>query len=88
MLMTIFGKVHLVVGCLGLLIQWCSRTEGVFTLHHNPSTSLNQRVHHSIKVMAPRLAASQHQLIGDMIRSGTLEQADIAKAGGCTKRSV
>jgi len=28
--------------------------------------------------MAPRLAASQHQLIGDMILSGTLKQADIA----------
>jgi len=38
--------------------------------------------------MAPRLAASQHQLIGDMILSGTLKQADIAKVGGCTERSV
>ena len=40
------------------------------------------------KNMAPRLAASQHQLISDMILSGTLKQADIAKVAGCTKRSV
>ena len=82
-----FGDVHLVVGCLGLPIRGILELN-VFAFHHKLSTSLNQRVHHSIEVMAPRLAASQHQLIGDMIRSGTLEQADIAKAGGCTKRSV
>ncbi len=38
--------------------------------------------------MAPRLAASRHQLIGDMILDGTLKQADIAKVGGCSERSV
>jgi hypothetical protein len=38
--------------------------------------------------MAPRLAASRHQLIGDMILDGTLKHADIAKIGGCSVRSV
>ena len=39
-------------------------------------------------LMAPRLAASQHQLISDMILDGTLKQTDIAKVGGCSERSV
>jgi transposase len=39
--------------------------------------------------MAPNLAASQHQLIGDMIRSGeSITQADMAKAAGCSERSI
>ncbi|XTI93684.1 hypothetical protein V2W45_1499998 [Cenococcum geophilum] len=60
--------------------------------HHVPSTSTftttTQQQKRSIFTMAPRLAASRHQLIGDMILSGALKQADIAKVAGCTKRLV
>jgi transposase len=57
-----------------------------------PSTSLHQqtvkREQHTISFMAPRLAASQHQLIGDMILSGSLKQADMAAVAGCSERSI
>jgi hypothetical protein len=38
--------------------------------------------------MAPNLAASQHQLIRDMILSGSLKQADMATAAGCSERTI
>jgi transposase len=38
--------------------------------------------------MAPRLAVSQHRLIGDMLISGTLTQAQIATAARCSERGV
>ena len=38
--------------------------------------------------MAPNLAVSQHQLIRDMILSGSLKQADIAAAAGCSERTI
>lgn len=38
--------------------------------------------------MAPNLAASQHQLIGDMILSGSLKQADMADIAGCSDRAI
>jgi transposase len=38
--------------------------------------------------MAPRLAASQHQLIGDMILSGTLKQTQMAAAARCSERGI
>jgi hypothetical protein len=38
--------------------------------------------------MAPNLAASQHQLIGDMILSKSLKQAGIAAAAGCSERAI
>ena len=63
-----------------------------FAFHRAPSTSLHQqtvkREEHSISFMAPRLAASQHQLIGDMILSGSLKQADMAAVAGCSERSI
>jgi transposase len=38
--------------------------------------------------MAPRLAASRHQMIGDMILSGTLKQTEIAAAARCSERGI
>lgn len=38
--------------------------------------------------MAPNLAASQHQMIGDMILSGTLKQTQMAAAARCSKRGI
>lgn len=37
--------------------------------------------------MAPNLAASQHQLIGDILRR-FLKQTDIAAVAGCGERSI
>ncbi len=38
--------------------------------------------------MAPNLAASQHQLIGDMILSRSLKQTEMATAAGCSERAI
>jgi hypothetical protein len=38
--------------------------------------------------MAPNLAVSQHQLIRDMILSGSLKQADMAAVAGCSERTI
>jgi transposase len=38
--------------------------------------------------MAPNLAASQHQLIGDMILSRSLKQTEMAAIAGCSERAI
>jgi hypothetical protein len=38
--------------------------------------------------MAPRLASSQLTMIRDMISSNTLTTLQMAKAAGCSKRSI
>jgi hypothetical protein len=38
--------------------------------------------------MAPHLAASQHELIRDMILSKSLKQVDMAAVAGCSDRSI
>jgi hypothetical protein len=40
------------------------------------------------RIMAPRLAVAQHDLIRDMILAGTLTAAQMATAAGCSTRSV
>jgi hypothetical protein len=41
--------------------------------------------HSTVSMMAPNLAASQHQLIGDMILSNSLKQADMTDVAGCSE---
>ena len=38
--------------------------------------------------MAPRLAASQHDMIRDMISSKSLKAIDMAAAAGCSDRTI
>jgi len=38
--------------------------------------------------MAPNLAASKHQMIGDMILIGTLTQKQMADAARCSERGI
>jgi hypothetical protein len=38
--------------------------------------------------MAPHLAALQHQMISDMILSGTLTQKQMAAAARCSERGI
>jgi hypothetical protein len=38
--------------------------------------------------MAPRLAASQHDMITDMIASKSLKAVDMAAAAGCSDRTI
>jgi hypothetical protein len=42
----------------------------------------------SVFTMAPHLAASQHELIHDMILSKSLKQVDMAAVAGCSDRSI
>ena len=41
-----------------------------------------------VLVMAPRLAASQHDMIRDMISSKSLKAIDMAAAAGCSDRTI
>jgi transposase len=41
-----------------------------------------------VLVMAPRLAASQHDMIRDMIASKSLKAIDMAAAAGCSDRTI
>jgi hypothetical protein len=41
-----------------------------------------------VLAMAPRLAASQHDMISDMIASKSLKTIDMAAAAGCSDRTI
>jgi hypothetical protein len=53
------------------------------TFHLQQATSTEQH-----RKMAPRLAASQHQMISDMILSGTLTQKQMADTAHCSERGI